>query len=94
MDFVLEGFDTYIFDAIYAFLFPWPGSSTGSLKAAAANSTTGSIVGDGRPLLTNGYVFQPASKYWQFSPGEKAYLTTWPRDDVWRQAVSLYFITW
>jgi lathosterol oxidase len=38
--------------------------------------------------------YTPATKYLTLTPGEAAFSSLWPRDNVFRQAISLFFITW
>jgi len=85
MDVVLEGFVTFLFDRIYAQVFPASPGST-------ANATISSIR-EAPTAYYNNYQFQPASDYLSFQPSSWAYKSSWPRDDLWRQALSLYLIT-
>lgn len=103
MDVVLEVFDTLLFDRIYANVLPiHPAVSsfdpistiTASWKGyldSNATFATGPAVGDYAP---SGWQFTPASNYFSVQPGEYAYMSRWDRDNVWRQLVSLYIITW
>ncbi|KAK0653754.1 putative Delta(7)-sterol 5(6)-desaturase [Lasiodiplodia hormozganensis] len=84
MDLVLELFDAYAFDRVYATLLPaqpFPG------QTASGNASIP------RSCLDN-YDFKPASQYLSFPPSELACLSQWSRDNVWRQWISLYIITW
>ncbi|KAF2203448.1 hypothetical protein GQ43DRAFT_438832 [Delitschia confertaspora ATCC 74209] len=89
MDVVLEGFDTFLFDRLYAAALPtqtprfYPNSTVSSMRempTAYPSSTT--------------WYFQPASQYLSFKPSQYAYMSQWTRDDWKRQALSLYIITW
>lgn len=85
MDIVLELFDTYLFDPIYATALP--------------NKTPGFPPNATFPGVSNfgvepSWTFQPASEYLSFQPGQYAYMSQWNRDDWRRQLTSLYFITW
>lgn len=89
MDFILEGFDTFLFDPIYATLFP--ATPYGAFKNIA-NATISS-----REIPTtfrNNFVYEPSSKYLSLTPSSYAYTTSWTRDDIGRQALSLFLITW
>ncbi|KAI9797740.1 MAG: c-5 sterol desaturase [Candelina submexicana] len=93
MDIVLEAFDTFIFDRVYATLVPAsPADAQLSLNASrnvAADATFSSV----RELPTV-YQYHAASKYLQFQPSPYAYLSRLPRDNIYRQAITLYLITW
>ncbi|KAL1980574.1 hypothetical protein VTN96DRAFT_3942 [Rasamsonia emersonii] len=90
MDIVLEIFDTFVGDRIYAALLPASLSSSTTFLAGKddANSTL-SFFGDAQS-----YVYEPASSYLYLEPSKYAYMSAWPRDNIYRQAISLYFITW
>ena len=88
MDIVLEVIDTFLFDRLYATLLP--ASSVNAAKAAikdAATSTFSSV----REMPT---AYHAASQFLQLEPSQFAYMSAWPRDCIWRQALSLYLITW
>lgn len=85
MDIVLELFDTFVFDRLYATLSPADSGDYGRTVVNGATSTFSSQ----RELPTavhtsNGF----------FQPSQYAYMSAWPRDSIWRQALSLYLITW
>jgi len=87
MDVVLEIFDTFIFDRLYAkFLPAFPQSA---LQTNTANATFASI----RQAPT-GYVYEPASQLLKLEPSDFAYMSMWSRNNIYRQATSLYLITW
>ena len=82
MDIVLECFDTYALDYLYASLLP--------AQTPVYNATRGSVPAQAAPA----WKFEPASAYLSFTPGPNAYLSQWNRDDWRRQLLSLYTITW
>ena len=88
MDIVLEVFDTFLFDRLYATLLP--ASSMQHVKAAVQNVAT-STFSSMREMPTP---YQPATQLFHFKPSELAYMSVWARDNLWRQALSLYLITW
>ena len=96
MDVVLECFDTYLFDPIWAKAFPWvPKPAPFSTVGQVANAT---ILASQLPTAlsyTNGWEFVPASQWWNFPPtvGGAAYLTSVPRNDTLREFINLYIIT-
>lgn len=88
MDVVLELFDTYIFDSIYATILPAqsalaPNATFSSLKEAPTAAPDAST-----------WTYEPATQYISFTPGKAAYMSEWPRDDIRRQYVTLFLITW
>lgn len=105
MDVVLEVFDTYLFDHIYAALLPVHSSALSSfdpISTLTANlggsggNTTG-LWGEGNGGVMGKksmWEFAPASQYFSVLPGEAAWMSRWDRDNAWRQAASLYIITW
>ncbi|PVI07611.1 hypothetical protein DM02DRAFT_512356 [Periconia macrospinosa] len=89
MDVVLEAFDTYLFDPLYATLLP-AGSSV-----LTPNATYSSLreVPTAAPYAS-AWEYKPASQYVSFTPGKYAYMSQWSRDDMRRQFLSLFLITW
>ncbi|KAL9093345.1 MAG: hypothetical protein Q9165_004086 [Trypethelium subeluteriae] len=92
MDVVLEAFDRYLFDYLYATFLPTNSNifnhDVFKDVAWSANATTSSMA----EAPTN-YHYQPASQYLQFQPTDWAYQSQWPRDNAFRQLLSLYIIT-
>ena len=87
MDVVLEVFDTFLLDRIYAAAYPAATHSQSNLKIAP-NGTFTSASQQPTP-----YMYQPASQFLYLEPSTYAYQSAWPRDNVYRQALSLYSIT-
>ncbi|KAK3715434.1 c-5 sterol desaturase [Vermiconidia calcicola] len=103
MDFVLETFDTFILDRLYAAALPIhtavsqfePISTTAaSIKGYDANATwdAAAAVGGGE-FARSGWQFSPASQYWNAQPSEYAWMSRWDRDNIYRQFISLYLLT-
>ncbi|ORY17698.1 hypothetical protein BCR34DRAFT_610863 [Clohesyomyces aquaticus] len=88
MDVVLELFDTYLFDALYASLLP------AKAPYAPANATISSLREQPTAYAPTTWQYHPSSNYISFQPGQAAYMSQWPRDDWRRQFLSLYLITW
>jgi len=85
MDIVLEGFDTYLFDWVYATALPASSISfAGNVVKDAANST----------LSSSSTLCTSASKFLSFEPSQYAYMSALSRDNPWRQYLTLYLITW
>jgi hypothetical protein len=93
MDVVLEIFDTFLFDRAYALAFPVSASTVAYNAAKAAMNASAPSIPENPTAYYNEYHFQPASKYFTLEPSSWAYRTSWPRDDLWRQFLSLYLIT-
>jgi Delta7-sterol 5-desaturase len=101
MDVVLELLDTYFFDRVYATILPRhsgpsfdPVSTlTNGWMGFEGNSSAWSGMGGGE-VTRSQWQYKPASTWLSFSPSDYAWQSRWDRDDVVRQAVSLYLITW
>lgn len=93
MDVILEVLDTYAFDRLYATVLPLTSSmlamSTVGDFAASSNATWSTMARGVTP-----YKFEPASQYFSVEPSSYAYMSRWPRDNIARQAISLFLITW
>ena len=87
MDIVLEAFDTFVFDRIYAELLPAV-LGTVTQSKFVANATFTSV----RQSPT-GYQYEAASHFLSFEPSDFAYMSQLPRNNIFRQAISLYAIT-
>lgn len=94
MDVILEVFDTFALDRLYASLLPLTPSmlalsNVGDFTASAVNASWPSIAQAATP-----YKFEPASQYFSVEPSSYAYMSRWPRDNICRQFISLFLITW
>lgn len=90
MDIVLEVFDTFLFDRLYATFLP--------VTAATGNGSGRSFIKDATLTFSSvremPTAVHSASQFFQLEPSEYAYMSAWPRDNAWRQGLSLYLITW
>ncbi|POS86697.1 hypothetical protein EPUL_001815 [Erysiphe pulchra] len=86
MDIVLELCDTYLLDKVYASALP---AQTSSLLNFGLSNTT--VYGDTKSTT---WQYTPASSFISFAPKDAAYMSSWNRDNIYRQAISLFFITW
>ncbi|KAK9471366.1 uncharacterized protein V1510DRAFT_201914 [Dipodascopsis tothii] len=84
MDLVLETCDAFLFDPIYAKLFPLPGA--GAVIGTEVTSIAKNISMTFTPENPYEYTFFPAPT--------TAYLTTITRDNIFRQFVSLFLVTY
>jgi Delta7-sterol 5-desaturase len=94
MDIVLEIVDTFVFDRLYAGVWPALSGSGAINSIYNSQNTTIPTFGDHPAGLLNNYKYTPASQYISVAPSKWAYMTSWPRDDPYRQLLSLYLITW
>jgi Delta7-sterol 5-desaturase len=94
MDLVLEGFDTYLFDPLYASILPANPSNVAYKVAGGNGSTTLSSMREVPTAQYSTWEFKPASQFLSFPPSHFAYESSMPRDDIRRQFASLFLITW
>jgi Delta7-sterol 5-desaturase len=90
MDVVLEAFDLLMGDRLYAAALPVSLNTSPSFSSfiEETNNTLG-LFGDAQS-----YVYKPATSYAHIEPSKYAYMSAWPRDNVYRQCFSLFVITW
>lgn len=92
MDIILEVVDTFVFDRCYATLLPETSRVVFKDALHATNQTSyifDAFVGPG----SSNWIYKPATEYFTFEPSQYAYMSLWPRDYLWRQFISLFFIT-
>ncbi len=87
MDIVLEFFDTFAFDALWATLLP-------TKNPAYSPTATSSVREIPTALPPTTWQYVPASDYLSFTPRKYAYMSQWLRDDWRRQLITLFLITW
>lgn len=87
MDVVLEVFDTFLFDRLYAAALPTSAPHQGASIVKDATTTFSSVREHPTALARTNQLFQ-------LEPSQYAYMSQWPRDNIWRQGLSLYLITW
>ncbi|EPS26087.1 hypothetical protein PDE_01023 [Penicillium oxalicum 114-2] len=90
MDIILELWDTFVGDRLYSALLPTSLSASAGLPAFVnvANSTL-SLFGATEP-----FVYEPATQLIHLEPSKYAYLSAWPRNNIYRQFTSFFLITW
>ncbi|KIX98022.1 uncharacterized protein Z520_06101 [Fonsecaea multimorphosa CBS 102226] len=95
MDIVLEIVDTLVLDRVYATLLPASPSSYLQQKFNnVATSTFSSIRENATSAPQYSYIYEPASRFVNLKPTEWTYSSSWPRDNIFRQGISLFFIVW
>lgn len=87
MDIALELCDTFFFDYVYAALLP-----AQPAPYNLANGVTNSTQFDGE--ASSPWQYESSTKYISFTPRDAAYMSQWTRDNIYRQLISLFFITW
>lgn len=90
MDIALEIWDTFIGDRLYSALLPVSLSSSVSVPgfANAANSSL-ALFGASQP-----FVYEPATQLIHLEPSKYAYMSAWPRNNIYRQFLSFFLIVW
>lgn len=89
MDIVLEVWDTFIGDRLYSTLLPASLSSVSLPAFANAANTSLALFGADTP-----FVYEPATQLIHLEPSKWAYLSAWPRNNIYRQFTSFFLITW
>ncbi|KAL2216902.1 sterol delta 5,6-desaturase ERG3 [Thermoascus aurantiacus ATCC 26904] len=90
MDIVLEVWDAFLGDRLYATLLP--ASLVSSVTFPADKGVfNGTLSFFSQP---ESYVYKPATKFFRLEPSKYAYMSAWPRDNIYRQSVSFFLITW
>lgn len=86
MDIVLEVLDTYALDHVYATAYP-ARPAPYDYPFPPSNETQSQQV-------FSSWTYKPATIYFSTTPGPYAYMSAWPRDNIWRQSLSLFFTVW
>ena len=89
MDLVLDVFDTYLFDRLYATVLPRSLTTVGGSHMVIKDATA--TFSSMRELPT---AVRSLNQFWNLEPSQYAVLSAWPRDNIWRQTLSLYLVTW
>ena len=90
MDIVLEVWDTFIGDPLYSKLLPLSLSSEVSSPGfASAGNSSLALFGANKP-----FVYEPATKLIYLEPSKFAYMSAWPRNNIYRQFLSFFLIVW
>ncbi|THV51391.1 hypothetical protein BGAL_0112g00120 [Botrytis galanthina] len=87
MDIALEVTDKYFFDHFYSALLP----AKPILLNAIGEQINGTLLD---PRTASTWQYHPSNSFLQFEPTDAAYTSQWDRDNIFRQAFSLFLITW
>lgn len=96
MDVVLEVLDTFLFDPIYATLLPADATSSVSQYVKSMATTTFSSMRESSTGIVSPqklWAYEPATHFFSIQPSHWAYESSLPRDNPYRQMISLYTIT-
>lgn len=83
MDVVLEVSDQFMFDYMYAWLLP--------ARPALYDFPDKT---NGTAQAFSSWVYEPATEFFSLEPSQAAYQSIWARDNIYRQALSLFLILW
>jgi len=84
MDVALEICDTFVTDYVFAALVP----------ARPAPYDYPNFKANGTDQTFSAWQYKPATSLFSLQPSQAAYMSAWPRDNIYRQAITIYFITW
>lgn len=85
MDIILELTDTFLFDHLYAWVLPAHAAPFRFSDHLDANATGQTF---------SAWQYKPATSLFSVEPSQAAYASAWARDNIFRQTVSLFLITW
>lgn len=84
MDIVLEVIDTFVGDYLYATVHP-ARLAPYDYPNPPSNETVS------QQAFTS-WTYKPSTQYISFEPSEYAYMSAWPRDNIYRQALTLFML--
>lgn len=86
MDIVLEIADTLFGDYLYATFHPAKPAPY-DFPHPPSNETVNA-------KAFSAWTYKPSTHYFSLEPSQYAYMSQWPRDNIFRQALSLFLIVW
>lgn len=86
MDIVLEVADTLFGDYLYATFQPAQPAPY-DFPHPPSNETV-------NDKAFSSWTYTPSTHYFSLEPSQYAYMSQWPRDNIYRQALSLFLIVW
>lgn len=84
MDIVLEVTDSFIGDYFFSWVLP----------ARRAPYDYPNVPTNGTDQTFSTWQYKPSTHFFTIEPSQAAYMSAWPRDNIFRQAISLFLITW
>jgi lathosterol oxidase len=84
MDVILEVFDQFVADHVFAYLLPLHPAPYDFPDATAANVSAKAL---------SSWTYEPSSPFIQLEPSEAAYLSAWNRDHTIRQLITIFTFT-
>jgi len=102
MDVILEVADSFIFDRLYASILPIQtalpfdpiSTLTAGFKGFDNDTYSQQLAASGIEYAVSAWQYKPSSEYFSVQPSEYAFMSRWDRDNMYRQFVSLYLMTW
>lgn len=82
MDIVLEIVDSFVADHVYAWALP---AKPAPYDLHLANATSQTF---------SPWQYKPSTYLFSIQPSQAAYMSQWSRDNIYRQSLSLFAITW
>lgn len=84
MDIVLEVTDTFLADGFYAWALPSQKFSFDHHNEFANNTSQ----------WISSWQYEPSTHFFYLEPTDAAYESVWARDNIWRQALTLFTLGW
>ncbi|KAH8895145.1 hypothetical protein GQ53DRAFT_78652 [Thozetella sp. PMI_491] len=84
MDIVLEVSDTFLWDYMYAWLLP----------AKHAPYDYPDLLANSTEQTFSAWQYKPSTAFFSLQPSQAAYMSAWNRDNIYRQGITLFLITW
>lgn len=84
MDVVLEVTDSFIGDHFFSWVLP----------ARPAPYDYPNVPTNSTDQVFSTWHYKPSTHFFSIEPSQAAYMSSWPRDNIYRQAISLFLITW
>jgi Delta7-sterol 5-desaturase len=83
MDIINEICDTFVGDYVYAWAVP---ARPAPYDYPSHNSSAEQVFST--------WHYKPATKLFSLTPSSAAYMSAWDRDNIYRQAINVWLITW
>ncbi|KJZ75120.1 Putative C-5 sterol desaturase [Hirsutella minnesotensis 3608] len=90
MDVVLDLYETFIGDHIFALLHPAQVTAHDAISAQGGGEWTPNP-SSGQAIRCD---YQPATKYFSVTPSPALCMSAWPRENIYRQGINLFLMFW